>query len=46
MREEEVTHDDFRTFLAAPPLKGLGASEGIICRVVDHDIALLDRHFA
>lgn len=42
MRDEEVRHNDFCAFLATPPLKGLGASEDLIRRLVGHDIALLD----
>ncbi|MGW6506601.1 hypothetical protein ACWGCP_03445 [Streptomyces niveus] len=42
MRDEEVQHDDFRAFLTTPPLKGLGASEDLIRRLVSHDIGLLD----
>ncbi|MFB1042358.1 hypothetical protein [Streptomyces chrestomyceticus] len=49
MREEEVRHEDFHVFLTTPPLKGLGASEDVTRRLVDHDVALLnllDQHLA
>jgi hypothetical protein len=49
MRDEEVRHDSFRTFITTPPLKGLGASEELIRRLVGRDTGLLDlidRHMA
>ncbi|MGF2213788.1 hypothetical protein [Streptomyces albidoflavus] len=49
MRDEEIRHDDFRTFITTPPLKGLGASEDLIRRMVGHDVGLLnliDQHLA
>ncbi|MGW2303872.1 hypothetical protein [Streptomyces sp. NPDC001809] len=49
MRDEEVRHDSFCTFITTPPLKGLGASEELIRRLVGRDTGLLDlidRHTA
>lgn len=42
MRDEDVRHDSFSAFITTPPLKGLGASEELIRRLVADDIALLD----
>ncbi|MCX4740799.1 hypothetical protein [Streptomyces antibioticus] len=49
MRDEEVRHDSFYTFVTTPPLKGLGASEDLIRRLVGGDTGLhelIDRHMA
>ncbi len=42
MRGEEVRYDDFRAFLLTPPLKGLGATEETIRRLLADDIKTLD----
>ena len=42
MRDEEVRHDDFRAFIRTPPLKGLGATEDLVRRIVSADIATLN----
>ncbi|MFJ4624666.1 hypothetical protein [Streptomyces sp. NPDC088812] len=49
MRDEEVHHDDFLAFITTPPLKGLGATEDLVRRLVGDDIDLLnliDQHLA
>lgn len=40
-RDEEVRHDDFRDFVTTPPLRGLGATEELIRRLVGDDIDVL-----
>lgn len=42
VREEEVRHDDFHEFLRTPPLRGLGASEGLIRYLIAHEPAILE----
>ncbi|MGW4253824.1 hypothetical protein [Streptomyces californicus] len=49
MRDEEVRHDNFHAFITTPPLKGLGASEELVRRLVGRDtdlLDLIDRHMA
>lgn len=49
MCDEGVRHDSFSTFVTTPPLKGLGASEDLIRRLVGCDTGLhdlIDRHMA
>ncbi|MFD7135904.1 hypothetical protein [Streptomyces sp. NPDC059894] len=49
MRDEEIRHDDFLAFITTPPLKGLGATEDLVRRLVGDDIDLLnliDQHLA
>ncbi|MCW1100066.1 hypothetical protein OJ963_40460 [Streptomyces sp. RS2] len=41
LRGEEVHHDDFLTFITAPPLRGLGATEDLVRRLAADDIATL-----
>lgn len=42
MREEEVCHEEFHEFLHTPPLKGLGASEDLVRRLIAHDPDVLE----
>ena len=41
MRDEEVRYEDFSDFIRTPPLKGLGATENLIRRLLADDIATL-----
>lgn len=41
-RGEHVTHERFADFVAAPPLQGLGATIGLVRRVVSDDKEALD----
>lgn len=40
-RGEEVRYEQFREFLSTPPLKGLGADEALVRRLVGDDVAIL-----
>lgn len=41
-RDEHVRHERFADFVAARPLKGLGADMDLVCRVIEHDKEALD----
>ncbi len=42
LRDEEVRHENFMDFIRTPPLKGLGATEDLIRRIVANDLATLE----